>query len=276
MDDAEIIDNYTERQRARGLSPDTLRCYRDVFRQFAVWLGEHDLSLLTATEAQITSWACAEGRSNTTRLIYIKRLDLLFRFIQEREWRPDNPAKLIPRPKVARAVPRPLPTAGLLRALATADPRVGLMLALAAYAGLRRAEIAGLNRLDVLDDHEPPLLLVHGKGGKERLVPIGPVVAAAFARYGLPESGHVFPGQGGEHIRRYTVGQLVSGHLRASGVDATTHQGRHWFATSLYQGSGDLRLTQEMLGHASPATTAIYAAWSPNRAARAIDALPTG
>jgi integrase len=64
---------------------------------------------------------------------------------------------------------------------------------------------------------------------------------------------------------------VISEYLRASGVNATAHQLRHRFATALYEASGgDLLVTQQMLGHASPSTTAIYAAWSPDRAASAI------
>jgi integrase/recombinase XerC len=214
---------------------------------------------------------------NRTRALYTSRLDLLFRWLQDEGHRSDLPTKGLPRAKIPRSVPRPIPTEGLFAALACADARTGLMITLTAFAGMRRSEIAQMDRSDVLDDRDPPLLLIHGKGQKERLVPIGPAVAEAFARYKLPASGPIFPGrqpfpgcQPGTTIRPHTVGLLISTHLRACGVDCTAHQGRHTFATRLYQTSGDLRLTQELMGHASPATTAIYAAYAPEKAADAI------
>ncbi len=270
--DADIIGAYRDRQRERGLSPDTQDGYGKCFRAFSRWLGTRSLTLTTCTEADVRAWLSLDGRGARTWNHYRSRLDLLFRWMRDEGMRDDVPTYRIPKVKTGRSVPRPLPTSGLLRALELAEPRIRLMLALAAYAGLRRAEIAGLTVEDVLGDQN--LLLVRGKGGKERLVPMGPVVIQAMNGYGLPRTGPLFLGIHGQAISRHTVGELVAGHLRACGIDATTHQGRHWFATQVYAASGDLRITQEMLGHASPATTAIYAQWNPERAASAIASLP--
>lgn len=221
----------------------------------------------------IEEWLSLTPLTNRSRGLYVTRLDVLFRWMVDEGLRDASPCARIPKPKLPRSVPRPVPTAGLRAALESADERTALMICLAAYAGLRRAEIANLTREHVLDDRDPPLLLVWGKGDKERLVPIGPVLRDAMLRYGLPEHGPIFPGRDG-CISAQSVGLIISKHLRASGVDATAHQGRHWFASQLYRASGDLRVTQEMMGHASPSTTAQYAAWSPERAVTAIAALP--
>lgn len=277
MDDARLLELYTRRQRDEGLAPDTIRGYRTVYLAFTGALADRGLTLLTAQREDIADWISSGDRCSRTRAIYTSRLTMLFRWLEEEGHRDDLPTKRLVKVKVPKSVPRPIEAAGLYRALAAADDRVALMITLAAYGGLRRSEIALVSRDDILTDRPIPLLLVHGKGNKPRLVPIGPVLAAAFARYGLPEGGPLFTGHRGERISRGYVGSLIARHLRACGVDATAHNGRHTYATNLYEVSGrDLRVVQEMLGHQSPTTTAIYAAWSPERAAAAVNALPTG
>lgn len=274
MEDIGIIDEYRTAQRARGLSVATIRCYRILYTTFASWCARRGVTLTTVARSDIEAWLSLTPLSNRTRGLYVTRLDVLFRWMVDEELRDGSPCARIPKPKLPRSVPRPVPTAGLQTALELADDRTALMLCLAAYAGLRRAEIAALTREHVLDDRDPPLLLIWGKGSKERLVPIGPVVRDAMIVYGLPEHGPIFPGRDG-CLSAQSVGLIISKHLRSCGVDATAHQGRHWFASQLYRTSGDLRVTQEMMGHASPSTTAVYAAWSPERAVTAIAALPS-
>lgn len=273
MEDIGIIDAYRRSQRARGLSIATIRCYRILYTTFAGWCARRSLTLTTVEREHIEEWLGLTPLTNRTRGLYVTRLDVLFRWMVEEGLRDGSPCARIPKPKLPRSIPRPVPTAGLHDALEVAEPRTALMLSLAAYAGLRRAEIAGLCRENVLDERDPPLLLVWGKGNKERLVPIGPVLRDAMARYGLPTSGPVFPGPDG-CLSPQSVGLIIAKHLRACGVDATAHQGRHWFASQLYRASGDLRVTQELMGHASPTTTAIYAAWSPAKGVAAIAQLP--
>lgn len=213
-------------------------------------------------------------RATTTHRQYVSRLDVFFRWMVEQGYRTVAPTASIRKPREPQTFPRPVSTAGLLRALELADPRTGAMLALAAYAGLRRVEIARVSVEDLLDGQEPKLVRVHGKGQKTRLVPAGPVLLAALERYELPESGHLFLTRSGRPVHPQMVGTRIAAHLRASGVEGTAHQCRHWFATELYRACGDLVIVQQMLGHASVATTQIYVAWSPDRAAAAIALLP--
>lgn len=273
--DRGFLDGYASHQRARGLSDATISCYGHTFRAFSRDIEARGLTLLTVNRADIVDWIGSCNLRNRSKAIYTIRLNLLFSWLEEQGHRGDCPTKGLPRAKIPRDVPRPIPRAALFHALELADNRTRLMITLAAYAGMRRAEIAAMDRADILDDRDPALLLIHGKGRKERLVPIGSVVRDAFSRYGLPLSGPVFRNPKGLRLKPHTVGLLVAGHLRACGVDATMHQGRHTFATALYASSGgDIRVVQEMLGHQSPATTAVYAAWSPTRAVNAIEGLP--
>ncbi|MDQ6526454.1 tyrosine-type recombinase/integrase [Nocardioides sp. LHD-245] len=169
-----------------------------------------------------------------------------------------------------RALPRPTPTPTLRAAHARADDRVRLALSLALYAGLRRAEIAGLHTRDI---HENALHVL-GKGGHERMVPLHPELASmlrdelARRRVGTDPGrgwntqpavdGWLFPGRNPDvHITPRWLGTLVG---RSLGPGWTTHTIRHRFATQAYAAERDLRAVQELLGHSKPETTARYAA----------------
>ncbi len=170
----------------------------------------------------------------------------------------------------ARALPRPAPDDAVRAALAAADDRVRLALYLAVFAGLRRAEIAAVHTRDIEDQ----ALHVHGKGGHERLVPLHPELRAALRaelrrrREGVPGTGWgrgpvkpggwLFPSDvADEHLTAHHLGKLIAAALPDGW---TTHTLRHRFATKAYRTGRDLRAVQELLGHAKPETTAIYAA----------------
>ena len=155
--------------------------------------------------------------------------------------------------RAAAPSPRPAPDSAWSAALAIADPRVRLMLRLAAEAGLRRAEIARVHRRDLTVGHTGATLLVHGKGGKLRALPISDALAAAIAR----ADGYLFPGDEDGHLSPRYVGKLMAGALPDHW---TAHTLRHRFATRAYRGSRNLRAVQTLLGHSSVATTERYTA----------------
>lgn len=162
----------------------------------------------------------------------------------------DNPAKNLPTVKVPRGRPRPTPDAVLVAALAKAGRRERLMLLLGARAGLRRAEIAQVRGSDLGDDN---ILRVVGKGGDVRDIPIlnGELLAA------LETAGddYLFPGGHDGHIGPDWVGKILAREL---GPGWTGHTLRHRCGSRAFRGTKDIRSTQELLGHASPATTARY------------------
>jgi site-specific recombinase XerD len=274
LDDARILDRYAALQRERGLSADTLRHYRTIAGGFSRWLADRGLSLTDCDEAHVREWVFVATRAVITHRQYVSRLDVFFRWMVDEGYRDHSPTRRVQKPREARGLPRPISTVELLRALELANPRTGAMLALAAYAGMRRAEIARLTVEDLLDG-EPALVRIHGKGQKVRLVPTSAVVHAAIDRYEPPASGPLFVSRRGNALHPQAVGDRIAGHLRACRIDATAHQCRHWFATELYRACGDLVIVQNMLGHAHVSTTQIYVAWSPTRAAAAIAALPS-
>lgn len=149
---------------------------------------------------------------------------------------------------------------------------VRLWVALAAFGGLRVGEIARLEVPDV-DLGCGRRIRVMGKGQAERLVPLHVVVEDAYHRYKRPTAGWLFRRPQGGPWTPQQLSRTFCVYLDEIGVDVTPHQFRHWFATKAYAASCDLRVVQELLGHASPTTTAVYTAWSPGRAQAAVDAI---
>ncbi|MCF8605174.1 tyrosine-type recombinase/integrase [Gordonia sp. HY442] len=136
------------------------------------------------------------------------------------------------------------------------------MVSLAAFAGLRRGEIATTRGDQLADDYDGPVLRVLGKGGRTRLVPLDAGIAAQIAARG---QGWTFPGQIDGHLSPAHVGKIVS---RLMPGDWTAHTLRHRFASAAYSDARDIRAVQELLGHASVRTTQIYTA-VPDGARRA-------
>jgi integrase len=137
-----------------------------------------------------------------------------------------------------------------------------LILRLAAEAGLRRTEISRLHFRDLTDSVRGAELLVHGKGGKKRVIPISDSLAdlirsGAGHTPGSSATGWLFPNGAGQHLAPYTVGVLAS---RVLSDGWTLHTLRHRFATRAYGGSRNLRAVQELMGHSSIATTERYLA----------------
>lgn len=178
----------------------------------------------------------------------------------------DDPAADLPVVKADHPAPRPAPDRVWAEALMRAEPRVALMLRLAAEAGLRRAEVSKVHTRDLTDGIDGPLLVVHGKGNRERIVPITDELAeriAAGAPGHSPEmaafgvEGWLFPGDDNGHLSPRWVGRLCA---EAMPEGWTMHSLRHRFATRAYRGTRNLRAVQTLLGHASVAVTERYTA----------------
>jgi integrase len=169
-----------------------------------------------------------------------------------------DPALELPTIRAAVASPRPATDDIWQQILNTADTRTVLMARLAGEAGLRRAEVAKVHTNDLISGGDGMQLIVHGKGAKQRVVPITVSLATAITA-ARPEGGFVFPGHIDGHMSPEHVGWLV-GKVMPPGW--SMHKLRHRFATRGYAGTGNLRAVQEALGHASVATTQRYTAVS--------------
>lgn len=165
-----------------------------------------------------------------------------------------------------RGRPRPAPESALDVGLSATDPRVRLMVELAARSGMRCGEICQAHTDDLIEDLMGWSILVHGKGGKERVVELNDHLAVALRA--LP-TGYLFPGQIDGHLSASYVSKLVS---RALPEGWTAHTLRHRFATVAYAADRDIIAIMELLGHASVATTQIYTAAPGDARRRAVAA----
>lgn len=202
-------------------------------RDLLVWLADHEWKPSTLRAARTSlrsfySWAHAAG--------HVER----------------DPAATLPTVRPSPPAPHPLPEDVLTAVLAIAPPREHLMISLAARCGLRRGEVARAHTADVFLGPGGWSLRVHGKGAKERVVPLPEDLARVVLNR---EPGFVFPGQDEGHLSPLWVGQLVSALLPPGW---SMHSLRHRLATRAYHASRDLLAVQQILGHSSPAVTQVY------------------
>lgn len=214
--------------------------------------------------AKLISWFSAQTEwAPETRRGYRTTLRSFFTWAHQAGVTTSNPAAALPRVKAVKPAPRPAPDLAWRVALASADRRTTLMIKLAGEAGMRRAEIARIHTRDLTNGSYGPQLLVHGKGNKERIVPISEDLASMIRRgaaghtAGAPPAGWLFPGDEGGHLSARWVGKLMT---RVLPDDWTAHTLRHRFATRAYRGTRNLRAVQLLLGHESVKTTEIYTA----------------
>lgn len=248
----ESLDDWQMWMQAAGLSPRTIDSRVKAVAALCRHQGVEDP--VTITTRQIVGWLACRN-SAWTRHSYWARVSAWCQWLTKQGLRDDNPMEKITRPRAPRAVPRPTPESVV--ALILADPggyRTYAYMVLAAYAGLRVHEIAKVRGEDV--DREAGWLYVVGKGGQHAALPMHTLVARLA--HGMPESGWWFPGVEHGHVRASTVTQVVGNAMRRHGYAYTAHQLRHHFGTHVLRASRDLRVTQELMRHASPASTAIY------------------
>lgn len=253
---------------------------------FAGWLTDHAQTFATATRDHVETYlvSCeAAGLSPATRARRLSAIRQLYRFAKEEGWRDDNPAIRITGPGASRHLPQTLSQQDMTRILDAArtfgrtprDHNRNTALVELLYAtGMRVSELVELPIAAVRGD--PRMILVKGKGDKERMVPLSTPAKAAIAVWlthratedeaartaGKPISRHLFPGPGAAgHLTRQHFYLLIKDIAAAGGVDparVTPHTLRHAFATHLLAGGADLRVIQTLLGHADLATTEIY------------------
>jgi integrase len=245
------IEQWEEYCIAAGHKPTTLRTR---IHYLAILAGTHRLrppeSLTTDDLAQVLAWP---GWEPETRKSARSAIRSFCRWMAATGRTPDDPSAALLPISVPRAVPRPAPKRVFVAAFAEADERGRRILSLARFGGLRRAEIAHARTDDVDEDG---WLIIRGKGGHERRIPIHPTIGGWLAHC---ESGWLIPNlaRGGptDHLTPDHVGKLGNGWLPRGW---SLHTLRHRAGTDWYAVERDLRAVQELLGHADPKTTALY------------------
>lgn len=260
-----LIDAFLRAQRAGGKPKTTCDARRQHLQHLARRVREASPWELTPealrTYMAAQQWAIETRRGRRTT------------FVQFWAWGVDaghvgeNTAATLPRVKIAQGVARPAPDRVYHEALMRAGARERVMLRLAAEVGMRRAEVAQVHTRDVTEDMVGHSLLVHGKGGRERVVPLPRSLGRTLAEW---EPGYVFPGQDHGHLSPRYVGKLMA-ELLPDGW--TMHALRHRFATRLYALRSDLLMVQEALGHSSPTTTRRYIQYDRDRMRAAMEEL---
>ena len=275
--DVSIIDRFTDALwMENGLSENTLAAYRCDLYRLSVWLGQQRLSLAGAQTGDLLGFLAVQyrdGRALRSSARLLSSIRRFYRFLVREGRRKDDPSANIQSPKMDRPLPLAPSEAdveALLAAPDTGEP-VGLrdraMLELLYASGLRVSELVGLSHDQI--NMVQGVVRVLGKGGKERLVPVGDEALDWLQRYLAEARAALLRGKVCERVfvSRKAVGisrQAFWYRLRQYAVQAgiriplSPHTLRHAFATHLVNHGADLRVVQMLLGHSDLSTTQIY------------------
>ena len=278
--DDPAVDAFLEMMLAeRGASANTIDAYRRDLADYTGFLGAAGRRPEAATADDLRGYLARLDQAGMAPRTAARRLSALrqfYRFLYADGLRPDDPSSALDAPRLGRPLPKILSEGdvdALLSASRDRDGPEGLRLVCLIemlYAtGLRVSELVGLPLAAVVRD--PRVIVVRGKGAKERMVPLTEAAIAATADYVavrghfLPPGGrspHLFPSRGEDgHLTRRRVGQLLKELAVEAGLapaKVSPHVLRHAFATHLLDHGADLRSVQQMLGHADISTTQIY------------------
>jgi integrase/recombinase XerD len=277
----------------RGASRHTIDAYRRDLASYEHFLERRDLQCETADTAAVRAWLgqlSAEGLSAATMARRLSAIRQLHRFLYLEGARSDDPTQTIEGPRRQRPLPRLLDENEITALIEAARLRVDAegvrltaCLEVLYAAGLRVSELVALPLSALAPDRS--LLMVSGKGGKERMVPIGRAARGALEAYlevrgtflgRRPSSPYLFPSRARSgHLTRQRLAQLLKELSPEAGIDPariSPHVLRHAFASHLLAGGADLCAVQMMLGHADIATTQIYTHVQGDRLAAAVHA----
>jgi len=278
----------------RDASPHTLSAYG---RDLADAEAGIPAGLLSADETAVEAWYAdlgARGLSPATQSRRRASVRQFYRFALGEGWRTDDPSRRLDAPKQGRSLPKTLSGDEIERLLAASARRDGAagvrlvaLVELAYASGLRVSELLAMKVEAVRRD--PAWLIVRGKGGKERLVPLNASAREAVKAWliardaprkpGTPDSPWLFPSPTGpssagkNHLTPRRFAQLLDQAAIDAGIDharVSPHVLRHAFATHLLEGGADLRIVQTLLGHADIATTQIYTHVATDRLAKMV------
>ncbi|KNG93156.1 site-specific tyrosine recombinase XerD [Pseudaestuariivita atlantica] len=285
--DRQWIASFVEAQAAElGAATNTQLAYARDLKDFGDWLDGRASSFATAERRDVEDYLVhcdAQGLAKSTRARRLSAIKQLYRFAFDEGWREVNPAVQISGPGRDKRLPKTLSVDevdALMRAAGSvgrshADRVRNTCLMQVLYAtGMRVTELVSLPVSAARGN--PQLLLILGKGGKERMVPLSPDARLALSDWlvlrdtaeesgrkaGKPSSPYLFPSRGkAGHLTRHRFYLLIKDLAVFAGIapdKVTPHTLRHAFATHLLAGGADLRSIQTLLGHADVSTTEIY------------------
>ena len=257
------------------LAVNSIAAYRRDLNRFNEWLGGRFAAKLTVRDlSDYMGWLQTKKLAATSIARHIVAVKLFFRYLQLEGIVRDNPAELLGTQKTWQRVPEVMSLAIVERLLAAPQPydafwrRDRALLELLYATGCRASEVSNLKLADLHLSER--YCKAHGKGSKDRLTPLGAAAVAAIRDYLADErpklakerreAPWLLLSRGGKRLRREAIWVLVKRYVQRIGAnpDISPHTLRHSFATHLLAGGADLRQVQELLGHASIATTQIY------------------
>jgi integrase/recombinase XerD len=274
-----VLDFLAYLELERGLSRNTLNAYRTDLLQYGGFLAGRDADALTVGPSDVAEFLAELATGNgsppcTASTIHRKAACLrsFYKHLRREEMIGDDPTAALAAPRRTRKLPHVLNYSEVQHLLAAprgAEPtamRDRALLEVMYACGLRASETIGLELSEL--DLQRGFLRAHGKGSKERLVPLGTKAVAAINAYlrvrpqlvGERQEVKLFVNFRGGPLTRQGLYKIVQKHARAAGLDGkmSPHTLRHSFATHLLAGGCDLRAVQEMLGHADVSTTQMY------------------
>ena len=277
------IDAFLRELETGGASRHTLRAYRSDLRELGAWATTRGRDPGELRYRDLRAYAAALSERRLARASVARKLAAIRTFgehLTRTGAAASNPAELLPGPKRASRLPRVIhrdDSARLLDRIPARTPlevRDRAMLELAYASGLRVEELRTLRTDDL--DFESEAVRVRGKGGKERVVPMGEPAQAALRRYldiarpalaGRDSDATLFLSVRGRPLHTSDVRRRLERWVRAAGLESgvSPHTLRHSFATHLLEGGADLRSIQELLGHGSVSTTQVYTRVEPGR-----------
>ena len=275
-----LLDSYLRHLTIeRGLSKNTINSYRTDLFKYLAFLESRNKDLLNVNAEDIDKFASSlnqAGAASSSSARAIASIRGLHKYLILESKRTDDPTVKTRAPKLPMRLPKALSQDQVVQLLNAAGPepdsdplsdlirlRDRALLELLYSTGARVSEIADLD-LDEVNDNG--LMRVRGKGSKERIVPVGSFAHAALEAYlsrvrpALVKSSTpaVFLNQRGGRLSRQSIWQIIQKAGEVCGLEVSPHTLRHCFATHLIEGGADVRVVQELLGHASVTTTQIY------------------
>jgi integrase/recombinase XerD len=274
-----LLDGYLRHLTIeRGLSKNTLAAYANDLGKYLAFLASQDSSPLAATPEQVESFTAQlhkAGTASSSLARAIASLRGFHKYLVLENQRNDDPTAKARSPKLAIRLPKALTREQVMALLEASGPeptaeaaepirlRDRAILELLYSTGARVSEISNLDLDEVTDNG---LLRVRGKGSKERIVPVGSYAQAALDAYLMrvrpmlvaTSTPALFLNQRGGRLSRQSIWQIIQTAGEDCGMAVSPHTLRHCFATHLIEGGADVRVVQELLGHASVATTQIY------------------
>ena len=278
------LERFIDHARSElGLADNTVAAYRRDLKRFFLWLGARNVAELNIQNlADYAAWLHSRELAPASIARHLASLKIFFRFLQLEGLLKENLAELLGSQKLWERVPHAIPAQTVARLIDSPIRADGLwrrdraLLELLYATGCRASEVSDLKLDDVhLGERN---CRCRGKGNKQRIVPLGERAVAAVASYIEeerkilvakvdPTPPWLFVSRRGARLGRERIWELFKKYAARAGIDGdrSPHSLRHSFATHLLSGGADLRQVQELLGHASIATTQIYTHVDPTR-----------